>query len=295
MAFHSGFIALVGRPNVGKSTLLNALLGSKIAITTPKPQTTRNRITGILHRPDAQLVFVDTPGFHRSTNLLGRRMLKTSQKAVAGVDKVWHIVDVSRPPKDEDIWVASVCRNSGVATWLIANKSDLVQHVEGRLDPYRRLMTYDEAFVVSARDEKGLDELVNAAIKALPEGVPYYPEETVTDQSEDFYVAELIREQVLAATREEVPHAVAVVVEERVRRSPSLVYIRATIYVERDSQKRILIGQGGSMLKQIGQHSREALEEYFGSRVYQDLWVKVRRWRDDEGWLKRLGISDTER
>ncbi|MCY0898758.1 MAG: GTPase Era [Firmicutes bacterium] len=295
MAYKSGFVALVGRPNVGKSTLLNALLGTKVAIATPKPQTTRNRIVGILHRPNAQLVLVDTPGVHRAEHKLGEEMNRTARLTAQDADILWHIVDLSRSPNQEDQWVADLCQKSGIPTWLVMNKADLVEDVKARWQPYRALMSYQDAFVISAVKETGLARLVEAAIQALPEGAPYYPEEMVTDQSEDFYVSEIIREKVLELTREEVPYSIAVVVEERVRRRPELTYIRATILVERDGQKAILIGQGGRMLKDIGRRARADLEAYYGHQVYLDLWVKTReRWRDQEAWLRRLGYTPSE-
>ncbi|MCY0879142.1 MAG: GTPase Era [Firmicutes bacterium] len=295
MAYKSGFVALVGRPNVGKSTLLNALLGSKVAIATPKPQTTRNRIVGILHRPQAQLILVDTPGVHRAQHKLGEEMNRTARLSAQDADLLWHLVDLSRAPNEEDQWVADLCRRSGIPTWLVMNKADLVSDVQARSEPYRALMPYQDAFVISAAQETGLQRLVEAALDALPEGVPYYPPEMVTDQSEDFYVGEIIREKVLELTREEVPYSIAVIVEERVPRRPDLTYIRATILVERDGQKAILIGQGGRMLKEIGQRARQDLEAYYGHQVFLELWVKTReRWRDQEAWLRRLGYTPSE-
>lgn len=296
MSYRSGFVALLGRPNVGKSTLLNALLGRKVAITTDKPQTTRNRIHGILHRPDAQLILVDTPGVHKAHNLLGQRMMKASKRAAGDVDLLWHIVDISKPPKEEDQWVASMCQKAGIPTWLIGNKEDLVEHVEGRADPYLALMPYARYFLVSATRETGIETLMNQAFDELPEGDPYFPPDMVTDQSEDFYVGEIIREKALELTREEIPHSLAVVVDERTARSAELTYVRATLYVERPTQKAIVIGQKGQMLKQIGQVARQDLEEYYGHRVFIELWVKVRpRWRSQEQWLSRLGYQDPEK
>ncbi len=296
MSYRSGFVALLGRPNVGKSTLLNALLGRKIAITTDKPQTTRNRIQGILHRPDAQLVLVDTPGVHKAHNLLGQRMVKASKRVAGDVDLLWHIVDISKPPKDEDQWVAAMAQKTAIPTWLVANKKDLVEHLEGRVDPYLALMPYAAYFFVSAIEESGTEALVNKAFDELPEGDPYFPPDMVTDQSEDFYVGEIIREKALELTREEIPHSLAVVVEERTARSLALTYVRATLYVERPTQKAIVIGQKGQMLRQIGQVARRDLEEYYGHRVFIELWVKVRpRWRSQEQWLTRLGYQDPEK
>ena len=296
MAYRSGFVALVGRPNVGKSTLLNALLGRKIAITAKKPQTTRNRIVGVLHRPEAQVVLVDTPGIHRPRHKLGQQMNKTARLSAKDADIIWHIVDISRPPNDEDRWVARFCEPLQIPLWLVMNKADLVERVRDHWLPYQALASYDNQFVISAARETGLEALVNAALNAMPEGDPYYPEDMVTDQSEDFYIAEVIREQVLERTREEVPYSVAVAVEERTPRRPDLIYVRATVFVERDGQKAILIGEGGRMLKEIGRRARTELEAYFGKKVFLDLWVKTReRWRDQDAWLRRLGYSEPER
>lgn len=295
MAFRSGFVALVGRANVGKSTLLNALLDRKIAIASPKPQTTRISIRGIITRADAQLVLVDTPGVHRAGSPLSRRMARTTRGEARGVDRLWHIVDVSRPPREEDGFAADLCRAAGSPIWLVGNKADLVRDGEGRLAPYRTLAPYEAAFAVSARTEAGIETLLEAALAALPEGAAYFPEDMVTDQPEDVYVAEIVREKILMRLQDEVPHAVAVMVEERTRRDNGRMYIRATIYVERETQKAIVIGAGGAMLKAIGGDARRELEEYYGGPVYLDLWVKVRpHWREQEAWLNRMGFSGHE-
>lgn len=295
MAYKSGFVALVGRPNVGKSTLLNGLLGRKIAIATKKPQTTRNRIVGVLHRPGVQVVLVDTPGIHQPRHKLGERMNRAAKVSAKDADLVWHIVDVSRPPNVEDRVVADFCRQLAVPIWIILNKADLVERVKERWEPYRALMPYQNYFVVSALRQTGIEPLAQAAMDAMPAGDPYYPEDMVTDQSEDFYIAEVVREQVLETTREEIPYSVAVVVDERIARRSDLTYIRATVLVERDGQKAILIGEGGHMLKDIGRRARLELETYYGHQVYLDLWVKTReRWRDQDAWLKRLGYVDPE-
>lgn len=295
MTFRAGFVALVGRANVGKSTLLNALLDRKIAIATPKPQTTRISIRGIITRAESQLVIVDTPGVHRAGSPLSRRMARTTRGEARGVDRLFHIVDVSRPPREEDGYAADLCRAAGSPIWLVGNKADLVRDGETRLGQYRELASYEAAFAVSARTGAGLEELLEAALAALPEGVPYFPEDMVTDQPEDVYVAEIIREKILMRLEAEVPHAVAVMVEERTRRENGRMYIRAVIYVERETQKAIVIGAGGSMLKGIGAEARADLEEYYDGPVYLDLWVKVRpRWREREAWLNRLGFSGPE-
>lgn len=294
--YKSGFVALLGRPNVGKSTLLNAVLGRKIAIATPKPQTTRNRIMGVVHGPNSQVVLVDTPGVHKASHKLGERMNQTSRSASRDVDLLWHIVDISKPPTEEDQWVAGLCRTARVPAWLIGNKSDLVLNVQGRFDPYLALAPYARHYAVSSLNEVGIERLLSETVDVLPEGAPYFPEDMVTDQTEDFYVSEVIREKILQAARDEVPYSVAVMVEERVLRSPQMMYIRAVAYVERETQKAILIGRGGHMLKAIGRSARSDLEEYYGHQVFLDLWVKVRaRWRNEEDWLRRLGYREPER
>ncbi len=295
MGFKSGFVALVGKPNVGKSTLLNAFLGRKIAIATAKPQTTRNRIQGVLHSPQGQIVFVDTPGIIKPRHKLDERLETSVRRAFKEVDVIAHVVDISKPPREEEIRVARMVSQSGQPAILIGNKSDLVLHTDGRLEPYLSLAPYRHTFAVSAQFEIGLDSVVATLWDLLPEGMPYFPEDVVTNQTEDFYISEVIREKILEQTRDEVPHSVAVTVEERQMRSEQLMYIRASIYVERDSQKAIIIGTRGQMLKQVGQLARRDLEEYYSKQVYLDLWVKVRgHWRDQDAWLTRLGYPKRE-
>ena len=295
MAFKSGYVALIGRPNVGKSTLLNAVLGRKVAIASAKPQTTRNRIRGVLHDPAGQIVFVDTPGIHQPRTKLDERMVSAAERALREVDLIAHVVDVSKPPRDEDLAIAKMIAHLRHPAVLVGNKSDLVDRTEGRLDPYRAQAEYLEEFVVSAETEQGLEPMVQKLLSLLPEGAPYFPEDTVTDQTEDFYITEVIREKILEQTRDEVPHSVAITIEERVQRSETLMYVRAAIYVERDTQKAIVIGNQGQMLKRIGLLARKDLEEYYGKKVYLDLWVKVRgHWRDQDTWLKRLGYAQPE-
>ncbi len=296
MELKSGFVALVGRPNVGKSTLLNQILGRKIAITAAKPQTTRNRIRGVLHNSQGQIVFVDTPGIIKPRHKLDERLEASIRRALKEVDVVAHVVDISKPPGEEEIRIARMLSQSGQLAILVGNKSDLVLHSEGRLDPYLSLAPYRHVLAVSAQLERGLDSLVEILWDLLPEGLPYFPEDVVTDQTEDFYISEAIREKILEQTRDEVPHSVAVTVEERQTRSDQLIYIRASIYVERSTQKAIIIGNNGQMLKRIGQLTRRDLEQYYGKQVYLDLWVKVRgHWRDQEAWLARFGYPQSEK
>ncbi|HHV94188.1 MAG TPA: GTPase Era [Firmicutes bacterium] len=295
-AFRSGFAAVVGRPNVGKSTLMNSLLGQKVAIVSDKPQTTRNRIRCILTRPDAQIVFLDTPGIHKPLHKLGEYMVQTALKTLNGVDAVVFVVDASQPPGRGDEFVAAQLKNSASPVILAANKVDLWESREkgeAILAAYRALGDFDKVLPVSALTGSGLAELANAVIERLPEGPKYYPDDWVTDHPERFIMAELIREKVLLLTREEVPHATAVVVDRvEAREDRNLVDVWATIYVERPSQKGIIIGKGGSMLKEVGMLARQDIEALLGSQVNLQLWVKVKEdWRERAGTLSDFGYT----
>jgi GTP-binding protein Era len=291
----SGFVAVIGKPNVGKSTLMNAYLGHKIAIVSEKPQTTRHRIRGILTRPDAQIIFVDTPGIHQPRHKLGEFMVETATKAIPDADVVLFMVDVSEMPTAEDEQIAQLIEEHGQApVILVLNKADLLpaEKVRPHCDAYFGLVKHDEWMMVSATRGDNRDKLLDMVVARLPQGPRYYPPDQLTDQDMRFIVAELIREQVLCFLHQEVPHSVAVVVEEWKQRREDLTYIGANIFVEKDSQKGILIGQGGGMLKRIGRAAREEIEPMVGTRVYLDLWVKVRKkWRKDEDELRRLGYS----
>jgi len=287
----SGYVAVVGEPNVGKSTLMNYYLGQKVAIVSPLPQTTRQRLLGILTRPDAQVIFLDTPGIHRPQTKLGEYMVEVARRAIADADVVLWVVDLSTPPSraEQEIagWLAAVPQ-----TILALNKMDLVpaDEVPIRAEAYHELLHDAEWIPISAARGDGCERLLQAIISRLPLGPRYFPEDQVTDLQERFIAAEMVREQVLHHLREEVPHAVAVMVEEFKERRQGMLYISATIYVERESQKGILIGKGGQMLKTIGAAARAEIEKAFDSQVYLELWVKVRKnWRKDEKELRRLG------
>ena len=311
----SGFVAVVGKPNVGKSTLMNAYLGQKIAIVSAKPQTTRNRLLGILTLErqrgdiaDAQLIFVDTPGIHRPLHKLGEYMVETAVRAIPDADVVIFMVDVSRPPRGEDHQIAHILRKQCRVPILLAlNKADLLA-AEGRagerdeahggdsgisnVEAYRDLGNFDDWLLISALQRKDLDQLLEAAIERLPAGPRYYPEEQVTDQQLRFMVAELVREQVLRHLHQEVPHSIAVIVEDFKERSETLTYIGANVFVERETQKAIILGQSGSMIKRIGSDARHGIEELLGTKVYLELWVKVKKkWRKDKQELRRLGYG----
>lgn len=291
--FVSGFAAIVGRPNVGKSTLLNAVVGKKLAIMSDKPQTTRNRIVGVVHRPEAQVVFMDTPGIHKPQHRLGEYMNEVAHQAIPGVDLVLYVVDGSAPVGEGDRLIASRLQRTGKPAILTVNKLDRIPRSElfAVLDAYKALgENWLDVVPVSALLGTNLQELLSIIIQQLPEGPQYYPEHMVTDQPERFVVAERIREKIIAETREEVPHSVAVIIEEMSQRPDGMVYVRGEILVERPTQKGILIGAGGQMLKTVGQQARADLETLLGSRIYLDLWVKVREdWRNRDPLLRSLG------
>jgi len=301
--FRSGFVAVVGRPNVGKSTLINRLLGQKIAIVSPKPQTTRNRLLGILTREDAQIVFVDTPGIHKPLHKLGEVLVETAAAVLPDADAVVWVVDVASRPNDEDRQVAAVLAGADRPLPVIValNQSDrlLPEHVQDNTAAYAALAPGAETLLVSATRGDNLDLLVAKIVAALPAGPRLFPEDQVTDQQLRFMAAELVREQVLLNLRDEVPHSVAVFVDRFEERDtpgasqvPGMTYISAVIYVERDTQKMILLGKNGGMIRRIGQAARQNIEELIETRVFLDLWVKVRpRWRMNEEELRRLGYA----
>lgn len=290
----SGFVAVIGRPNVGKSTLMNQLLGHKVAIVSPRPQTTRTCIRGILTRPDAQIIFVDTPGLHKPLHKLGEVMVAAAASAIPDADVVLFVVDVSVMPTEEDRMIAQMIRQrTSNPVILVLNKMDLLppERVKPHTEAYWALVPdYAGWMMTIATEAVNLDKLLDMVITHLPEGPRYYPGDLVTDQTEREIAAELIREQVLRFTREEVPHSVAVVVEEYKEREAGGVSIAATIYVEKESQKGILIGAGGQMLRRIGTAAREEIERMVGGKVYLDLWVKVNKnWRRDLQRVRRMG------
>jgi len=292
----SGFVAVIGRPNVGKSTLMNRFVGQKVAIVSPKPQTTRSRILGILTHEDAQVIFVDTPGLHRPRHSLGRAMVAAATAVIPDADVVLFMVDVSVPPTDEDRMIAKLIRERTQAPVILAlNKMDLLpaENVKPHTEAYWGLVPdhHDWMMTIATRGEN-LDKLLDRIIGALPEGPRYYPGAQVTDQTERQIAAELIREQVLRHARQEVPHAVAVVVEEFKEREHGVFYIAANVFVEKDSQKGIIIGRRGQMLRRIGSAARREIERMTGGRTYLDLRVKVRKdWRRDDKALRRMGFD----
>jgi len=305
--FRSGFVAIVGKPNVGKSTLLNALLGQKISIVSSKPQTTRDRLLGILTSETAQVIFIDTPGIHAPKNSLGQFMVSTATGAIGEADAIVFMVDVTEMPDQNDRRIAEALRDRSTTRSVILalNKMDnliapdrMKTHVEAYWSlaptaPGQEPPTPWDWIMLSATRGDNRQELLDKISAALPEGPLYYPEDQITDKQERDLAAELIREQVLLHLKQEVPHSVAVVVEQFDERKNGDVHIAATIYVERDSQKGILIGSGGQMLKQISADARHSIQRLLDCKVYLEVWVKVRKnWRDDDREVRRMGYSN---
>ncbi|MFO7942190.1 MAG: GTPase Era [Bacillota bacterium] len=298
--FKSGFVAVLGYANVGKSTLVNSLVGSKVTIVSPRPQTTRHRIMGILHRPDAQVVFLDTPGIHEPQDRLGEGMLRGARDAVIDVDMTLLVVDASRTrPGSGDSRAADICESAGAPTILVVNKIDDIptEEREDRIARYARIGDFDVVVPVSALRGWNLDTLLSEILERLPAGGPrYFPEDTVTDRPTTFLASELVRERVFYLTKEEVPHCTTVVVREAEERPGPILYLAMDIVVERASQRGILIGRGGKMIKRIGETARSQVEELLGIKVYLDLYVRVEKgWRDDPRALDELGFSDHKR
>ncbi len=291
--FRSGFIAIVGRPNVGKSTLLNRLLDQKIAITSPRPQTTRNRIMGIMNVPDAQLVFLDTPGVHASNKKFNERMVRTALGAIGEVNAVLWLTDVTAPVYEDDDVILEALNQNRPATILVLNKIDAIpkEKLLPQMDHYRNMYDFTGLIPISALQGLGVDILVKELITLLPEGPQYFPPEMITDLSERFLVAELVREKVIRLTQQEIPYSVAVTVDSfEEKPDKRLAVISASILVERESQKGIIIGKSGAMLKEIGRLARQEIELLLGVRVFLELFVKVsRNWRQDDNKLRDLG------
>lgn len=298
--FKSGFVAVAGRPNVGKSTLVNALLGQKIAAVSPRPQTTRKRQLGILTLEHAQVVFIDTPGLHKPVHKLGQAMNRQAHEALEEVDLVLFLVEANTAPTPEDLTVAERITSLPGAvgkTLLIVNKIDLAppEVVPLRLLAYQALLPQAELFPLSAVRGDNCAELLQTILKRLPEGPVYYPQDQVTDLFEREIAADLIRSAALVHLRDEVPHGIVVRVDEFTERGESGAYIAATVFVERESHKSIVIGQSGKMIKQIGSTARQEIEAMSGRKIFLELRVKVREgWRDDEKALRQLGFEKAE-
>ncbi|GMB98849.1 GTPase Era [Enterococcus hirae] len=288
----SGFVAIVGRPNVGKSTLLNRIVGQKIAIMSDKAQTTRNKIQGVYTTPEAQLIFIDTPGIHKPKHRLGDFMVESAYSALREVDAVLFMISADQKRGRGDDFIIERLKNVQSPVYLIINKIDKVHPDEllGIIEDYSAQMPFAQVVPISATEGNNVDRLMEVLIAEMPEGPQYFPDDQVTDHPEYFIVSELIREKVLFLTRDEVPHSVAVVVDSMKRNENDKIQIQATIIVERDSQKGIIIGKGGKMLKEIGTKARKDIENLLGDKVFLELWVKVQKdWRDKRVYLQDFG------
>jgi GTP-binding protein Era len=291
--FKSGFIAIIGRPNVGKSTLMNCLLGEKISIISDKPQTTRNRIRGILTRPDAQMVFIDTPGIHKPLHKMNEIMVNMALGTYNEVDVIMLLVEATEKPGGGDRFIIDSLKKVRTPVLLIINKVDLIakERLLPLMQEYSTLYSFAEIIPVSAL-KQDLGGLVDALMKRMPAGPKYFPEDQLTDQLERFVVSEIIREKIFELTKEEIPYSTAVMIDQ-MKEEPGLTHIDATIYVDRDSQKGIVIGKNGALLKEIGTRARLDAEKLLGVKVFLQLWVKVKKgWRDDDHMLRNVGIIE---
>src|SRR5271157_3595600 len=290
MAFKSGFVAIIGRPNAGKSTLVNTLVGKTVSIVSPKPQTTRNRIQGILNRDDAQVILIDTPGIHKAENALSRQMLGELRQSVEGIDILCLIVDATAEFGPGDRFALDWVRRFEGPVYLLLNKVDRIEkpRLLPLIDRYRREFEFAEVFPISALTGEGCFDLVTSWLGHLPEHPPYFPPDQFTDQPERFLVSEVIREKAIHATREEVPYSIAVLIDD-FEEGEKLLKIRATIYVERDGQKAILIGKAGESIKKIGTQARKELETLLGAHIFLELVVRVQpEWRQNPAMVRQL-------
>ena len=292
----SGFIAVIGRPNVGKSTLINKIIGQKIAIMSDKPQTTRSRIQCILTQDDAQIIFLDTPGIHKPKFKLGEYMLKAAEGTLKEVDAIFFVIDATEKFGGGENFIIERLKETSKPVILVLNKIDLIDRkkILPIIASYDQKYKFAAIIPISAKEKSNLESLIDESLKFLPDGVKYFPDDMVTDQPERLITAELIREKILELTRDEIPHSVAVDIDEISERENGTQFIRATIYVERDSQKGILIGKNGSMLKEIGSLARQEIGILFDANIFLDLWVKVRKdWRNSDSSLKQFGFKES--
>ncbi|RDW19225.1 GTPase Era [Oceanobacillus arenosus] len=295
--FKSGFIAIIGRPNVGKSTFLNRVIGQKIAIMSDKPQTTRNKIQGVLTTDDAQIVFIDTPGIHKPKHRLGDFMMRIAENTLNEVDAIIFMINAKEGYGKGDQYILDKLQSVNSPVFLIINKIDLIHpnDILPLIEQYSKKGKFEEIIPISALEGNNVDHLLDVIKNHIPEGPQYYPSDQVTDHPERFIITELIREKVLELTREEVPHSIAVVMENLEKRDNNTIFIQAMIITERSTQKGILIGKQGSMLKNIGKNARKDIEALLGSKVYLELWVKVKKdWRNKQSQLNEFGFKNDE-
>ena len=293
--FKSGFVAVIGRPNVGKSTLINHIIGQKIAIMSDKPQTTRSRIQCIFNTEDSQMIFLDTPGIHKPLHKLGEYMLKAAEGTLKEVDVIFFVIDATEKFGGGEKYIIERLKSTTSPVILVINKIDLIEREKTLplIASYSEKYNFAAVVPISALDGMNVENLISETKKFLSEGPKYYPDDMITDQPERLIIAELVREKILHLTDDEVPHSIAVDVDEMTKRNNGDTYIRATIYVERDSQKGILIGKNGAMLKEIGKLSRPEIEMLTGSKIYLDLWIKVKKnWRNLSGAIQNFGLGN---
>ena len=293
----SGFISIIGRPNVGKSTFMNRVIGHKIAIMSDKAQTTRNKIQGVMTREDAQIIFLDTPGIHKPKHKLGDYMMRVAKNTLSEIDAIMFMVNVNEDIGRGDEYIMEMLKNVKTPVFLVLNKIDLV-HPDAlmpKIEKYKSYMDFTEIVPISALEGLNVEHFIDVLKDYLPEGPKYYPDDQISDHPEQFVVGEIIREKILHLTSEEIPHAIGVNVDRMIKENEERVRIEATIFVERDSQKGIVIGKGGKKLKEVGKRARRDIEMLLGSKVYLELWVKVQKdWRNKVNFIRQMGYIEDQ-
>lgn len=293
----SGFVSIIGRPNVGKSTFMNRVIAHKIAIMSDKAQTTRNKIQGVMTRNDAQIIFLDTPGIHKPKHKLGDYMMRVAKNTLSEIDAIMFMVNVNEEIGRGDEYIMEMLKNVKTPVFLVLNKIDLV-HPDAlmpRIEQYQKYMNFTEIVPISALEGLNVDHFIDVLKTYLPEGPKYYPDDQISDHPEQFVVSEIIREKILHLTSEEIPHAIGVNVDRMIKENDERVRVEATIYVERDSQKGIVIGKGGKKLKEVGKRARHDIEMLLGSKVYLELWVKVQKdWRNKVNFIRQMGYIEDQ-
>ncbi|MBX5318362.1 GTPase Era [Staphylococcus caprae] len=293
----SGFVSIIGRPNVGKSTFVNRVIGHKIAIMSDKAQTTRNKIQGVMTRDDAQIIFIDTPGIHKPKHKLGDYMMRVAKNTLSEIDAIMFMVNVNEDIGRGDEYIMEMLKNVKTPIFLVLNKIDLV-HPDAlmpKIEQYKEYMDFTDIIPISALEGLNVDHFIDVLKSYLPEGPKYYSDNQISDHPEQFVVSEIIREKILHLTSEEIPHAIGVNVDRMIKEDEDRVRIEATIYVERDSQKGIVIGKGGKKLKEVGKRARHDIEMLLGSKVYLELWVKVQRdWRNKVNFIRQIGYIEDQ-
>ncbi|MGX0001084.1 GTPase Era [Staphylococcus cohnii] len=296
-AHKAGFVTIIGRPNVGKSTFVNRVIGHKIAIMSDKAQTTRNKIQGVMTQEDAQIIFLDTPGIHKPKHKLGDYMMRVATNTLSEIDAIMFMVNVNEDIGRGDEYIMEMLKSVKTPVFLVLNKIDLVHpdKLMPRIEKYKKYMNFTEIVPISALEGLNVEHFINVIKSYLPEGPKYYPDDQISDHPEQFVVSELIREKILHLTNEEIPHAIGVNVDRMIKEDEDRVRIEATIFVERDSQKGIVIGKGGKKLKEVGKRARQDIEGLLGSKVYLELWVKVQKdWRNKVNFIRQMGYLEDQ-